>query len=145
MSEYIFVTNIFEYSNIFVTLCKEPSVIVHSDMRQQERGIYPHMRQHTREMGVTIGNISHTAQSERKRKGSHSLHLHHAACCCRDLWEQQEREAILCIYAPCHAACFCCRALWQQTSQELRMLSSVTINCQITKIVMNSGSQLSEL
>ena len=32
-----------------------------------------------------------------------------------------------------------------KTSQELRMLSSVTINCQITKIVMNSGSQLSEL
>ena len=29
-----------------------------------------------------------------------------------------------------------------KTSQELRMLSSVTINCQITK---NSGSQLSEL
>ena len=33
----------------------------------------------------------------------------------------------------------------EETSQELRMLSSVTINCQITKIVMNSGSQLSEL
>ena len=32
-----------------------------------------------------------------------------------------------------------------QTSQELRMLSSVTIDCQITKIVMDSGSQLSEL
>ena len=32
-----------------------------------------------------------------------------------------------------------------KTSQELRMLSSVTINCQVTKIVMNSGSQLSEL
>ena len=32
-----------------------------------------------------------------------------------------------------------------KTSQELRMLSSVTINCQITKIVMNSGSQLSVL
>ena len=32
-----------------------------------------------------------------------------------------------------------------KTSQELRMLSSVTINCQITKIVMNSGPQLSEL
>ena len=31
-----------------------------------------------------------------------------------------------------------------QTSQELRMLSSVTLNCQITKIVMNSVSQLSE-
>ena len=30
-------------------------------------------------------------------------------------------------------------------SQELWMLSSVTINCQVTKIVMNSGSQLSEL
>ena len=33
----------------------------------------------------------------------------------------------------------------KKTSQELRMLSSVTINCQITKIVMNSGSRLSEL
>ena len=33
---------------------------------------------------------------------------------------------------------------FDQTSQELRMLSSVTINCQVTKIVMNSGS-LSEL
>ena len=33
----------------------------------------------------------------------------------------------------------------KKTSQELRMLSSVTIYCQITKIVMNSGSQLSEL
>ena len=32
-----------------------------------------------------------------------------------------------------------------KTSQELRMLSSVTINCQITSIVMNSGSQLSGL
>ena len=32
-----------------------------------------------------------------------------------------------------------------KTSQELRMLSIVTINCQVTKIVMNSGSQLSEL
>merc|ERR1711989_221470 len=30
-----------------------------------------------------------------------------------------------------------------QTSQELRMLSSVTLDCQVTKIVMNSGSQLS--
>ena len=33
----------------------------------------------------------------------------------------------------------------QQTLQELRMLSSVTLNCQATKIVVNSGSQLSEL
>ena len=33
----------------------------------------------------------------------------------------------------------------KKTSQEFRMLSSVTINCQVTKIVMNSGSQLSEL
>ena len=32
-----------------------------------------------------------------------------------------------------------------QTSQELRMLSIVTPYCQVTKIVMNSGSQLSEL
>ena len=33
----------------------------------------------------------------------------------------------------------------KETSQELRMLSSVTIDCQITKIAMDSGSQLSEL
>ena len=32
-----------------------------------------------------------------------------------------------------------------KTLQELRMLSSVTLNCQVTDIVMNSGSQLSEL
>ena len=32
-----------------------------------------------------------------------------------------------------------------KTLQELRMLSSVTINCRITKIVINSGSLLSEL
>ena len=36
-------------------------------------------------------------------------------------------------------------SLERKTSQELRMLSSVTINCQITKIVMNSDSQLLEL
>ena len=33
----------------------------------------------------------------------------------------------------------------KKTSQELRMLSSVTLNCQVTQIVMNSGSQLSKL
>ena len=32
-----------------------------------------------------------------------------------------------------------------KTSQELRVLSSVTLNYQVTKIVMDSGSQLSEL
>ena len=32
-----------------------------------------------------------------------------------------------------------------KTSQELRMLSSVTFNCQFTKIVMDSGFQLSEM
>ena len=30
----------------------------------------------------------------------------------------------------------------QKTSQELRMLSTVTLDCQVTKIVMNLGSQL---
>ena len=35
--------------------------------------------------------------------------------------------------------------MMMKTSQELRMLSSVTLDCQGTKIVMNSGSQLSEL
>ena len=34
---------------------------------------------------------------------------------------------------------------YDKTSQELRMLSSVTLDCQVTKIVMNSGSQLYEL
>ena len=29
-----------------------------------------------------------------------------------------------------------------KTSQELRMLSTVTLDCQVTKIVMNLGSQL---
>ena len=38
-----------------------------------------------------------------------------------------------------------CRALGIKTLQELRMLSSVTLDCQVTKTVMNSGSQLSEL
>ena len=37
------------------------------------------------------------------------------------------------------------KALIKKTSQELRMLSSVTLNCQVTKIVMNLGYQLSEL
>ena len=32
----------------------------------------------------------------------------------------------------------------KQTSQELRMLFTVTLNCQVTKIVINSGSQLSQ-
>ena len=32
-----------------------------------------------------------------------------------------------------------------KTSQEMRMLSNVTLNCQVAKIVMNLGSQLSEL
>ena len=43
--------------------------------------------------------------------------------------------------------CYCAilAGFLYKTSQELWMLSSVTINCQITKIVMNSGSQLSEL
>ena len=35
--------------------------------------------------------------------------------------------------------------LLPKTSQELRMLSSVALDCQVTKIVMSSGSQLSEM
>ena len=37
------------------------------------------------------------------------------------------------------------RVKWGKTSQELRMLSSVTLNSQVTKIVMNSCSQLTKL
>ena len=32
-----------------------------------------------------------------------------------------------------------------KTLQELQMLSSVTLNCEVTKVVKSSGSQLSEL
>ena len=67
----------------------------------RKRDLSSHETTHKRDGSDRIGNISHTAHSERKRKGSHSLHLHHAACCCRDIWQQQEREAILCTYAPC--------------------------------------------
>ena len=45
----------------------------------------------------------------------------------------------------CHIVCLWSIIFVLKTSQELRMLSSVTINCQVTKIVMNSGSQLSEM
>ena len=34
-----------------------------------------------------------------------------------------------------------CLTIYPKTLQELRMLSSVTINCQLTKIVINPGSQ----
>ena len=34
---------------------------------------------------------------------------------------------------------------FDKTLQELRMLSNGILNCQVTKIVLNSGSQLSEL
>ena len=38
------------------------------------------------------------------------------------------------------------KMVWNlKLSQELQMLSSVTLNSHVTKIVMNSGSQLSEL
>ena len=39
----------------------------------------------------------------------------------------------------------CFHLTLSKTSQELRMLSTVTHDCQVTKIVMNSGNQLSEL
>ena len=35
--------------------------------------------------------------------------------------------------------------IFLKTSQELRMLSSVTLNCQVTMIVKKSSSQLSEM
>ena len=34
---------------------------------------------------------------------------------------------------------------WKKTLQELQMLSSVPINCQVTKIVKNPGSQMSQV
>ena len=44
-----------------------------------------------------------------------------------------------------HISVQCLSSLLQKTSQELRMLSCVTLDCQVTKTVMNSCSQLSEL
>ena len=41
--------------------------------------------------------------------------------------------------------CFSVDIKTNKTSQELRMLSSVAINCQVAKIVINPGSQLSVL
>ena len=81
------------------TIAKEPSVILHPDMRQ-EGSIRPHTRQHTREMGVyclygdRIGKVSHTAKETESlymhnsclllswpmtatRKGGNSLHILH--------------------------------------------------------------------
>ena len=56
-------------------------------------------------------------------------------------WAQKRFNAIFFKQKPDHLF----NQIFIKTSQELRMLSSVTINCQVTKIVMNSGSQLSEL
>ena len=44
-----------------------------------------------------------------------------------------------------HRSYFVQPNIFVQTSQELLMLSSVTLNGQLTKIVLNSGSRLSEL
>ena len=60
----------------------------------------------------------------------------------RDQWHRVCRWHRCCQYSP---GTFYETVISKQTSQELRMLSSVTINCQVTKIVMNWGSQLSVL
>ena len=64
------------------------------------------------------------------------------AACARSCFEPYDTEALVKAYSG-QAKLPEIRSI-KETSQELRMLSSVTINCQITKIVMNSGSQLSE-
>ena len=69
----------------------------------------------------------------RKHMEKHSLGLS---------WRIGDAETICRI--PPATTCISAQLL-SKTSQELQMLSSVTINCQETKIVMNSGSQLSEL
>ena len=43
-------------------------------------------------------------------------------------------------FEPSHSMNISLKSFLSKTSQELRMLSSVTVNCQATKIVMNSGS-----
>ena len=54
-----------------------------------------------------------------------------------------EHKVIAKSQAPC--AKTSTRLNCKKTLQELRMLSSVTLNCQVTNIIMNSGSQFSEL
>ena len=86
---------------------------------------------------------------------------------CSTIFPSQQKNGNICLF---HEKVFCkqfCAAPWgkryiclgrqttqvclsivgqNETSQELRMLSSVTINCQVlTKIVMKPGSQLSVL
>ena len=45
----------------------------------------------------------------------------------------------------CHIENYICDSRTSKTLQELRMLSNVTLDCHVTQIVMNSGSQMSEL
>ena len=47
--------------------------------------------------------------------------------------------------AVCLQCILCIKGRLQKTSQELQILSSVTIDCQVTKIVMKPGSLLSVL
>ena len=94
---------------------------------------------------------------------SYALCIVHCALC------SSECSAIMCstvhigkyyctLYIPNQCGIFCrkrssrsqteilseVQSLCNKTSQELRMLSNVTLNCQETKTVMNSGSQFSE-
>ena len=64
----------------------------------------------------------------------------------RSIWKNLHQAKIF--YAS--AACGVCdkykaRSLPLKALQELQMLSTVTLNCWVTKIVMNLSSQLSEL
>ena len=85
--------------------------------------------------------------------GKHSPTCHFNTCVSLDL-EMRTFDFLL-YEGTAHRRCFATGVLQRtllspdliviKTSQELRMLSSVTINCQVTKIVMNSGFQFSEL
>ena len=67
-------------------------------------------------------------------------------------WRKKNRKKVALPYpaknqsvhlTPYKAKIICYAGIVKKTSQELRMLSNVTLNCQETKTVMNSGSQLS--
>ena len=54
----------------------------------------------------------------------------------------QNQSTLRHVFAAEMAICQAAAARKVETSQDLQMLSSVTLDCQVTKIIMNSGSQL---
>ena len=107
--------------------------------------------------GKSAGNLH-----RRAIESSRWVPIFNTVQCCRMAWKPQIDTDINRIYSNISIKYtqisiesrkwLCCimnkrKSFWvkKETLQELRMLSSVTIYCQVTKIVINPGSQLSVL